>query len=197
MRQFNTIAGIGASTGGPKALECVLAELPGDFAAPVLIAQHMPPGFTASLAARFDQTVAIRVKEATQREIIEPATAYIAPGDYHMTVKQSGTDYSIELTRDAKRHGQRPSVDVLFESLARLQHVRKMCAVLTGMGRDGSEGIKALKMQDQQAVIVAESELTSVVYGMPKAAMDTRLVTYSVPIQQIGGLIHHLARPRL
>ncbi|MFD1360358.1 CheB methylesterase domain-containing protein [Lentibacillus salinarum] len=191
MKQFNTIVGIGASTGGPKALQRVLTDLPEDFPAPVLIVQHMPPGFTKSLAKRLNQVAGIHVKEAIHGEVIEPGTAYIAPGDYHMKANHSRTKYYIGLTREKERSGQRPSVDALFESIAHFQ-LHKIVAVLTGMGRDGADGIRLLKYYDCVVDVIAESEQTCVVYGMPKAAMETNDVNHCAPLQQIGVLLQRL-----
>ncbi|HLS07654.1 CheB methylesterase domain-containing protein [Lentibacillus sp.] len=195
-RTPDTIVGIGASTGGPKALKQVLADLPDDFSAAILIVQHMPAGFTRSLAKRLDQAVNIRVKEATHGEIIEHHTAYLAPGDYHMKVENPGGNYTIQLTKEKQIHGQRPSVDVLFESMAYLQDVHKIVVVLTGMGADGAEGLKFLKTYHKDAAVIAESEQTSVVYGMPKAAVETSLVNQSAPVQKIGSMINTLVTMR-
>lgn len=191
----DTIVGIGASTGGPKALQRVLTDLPEDFPASVLIVQHMPAGFTESLARRLDLAARIHVKEAVHGEVIEQNTAYIAPGSYHMKVKHTGISYTIELTKEKQRYGQRPSVDVLFESMASLQYVHKIVAVLTGMGVDGAEGIRLLKQYNHDAAVIAESEQTSVVYGMPKAAMETGH-SHSAPLYEIGGIIRTLVGDR-
>ncbi|SFA77281.1 CheB methylesterase [Lentibacillus halodurans] len=193
---YEAVIGIGTSTGGPKALQRVLADLPANLSAPVLIVQHMPAGFTQSLAKRLNQTAHIYVKEAAHGEIIEHNTAYIAPGDYHMKISAAGKKHTIKLNKEKHRFGQRPSVDVLFESMAYLQHVHKIAAVLTGMGADGAEGIRLLKKFNVDATVIAESEQTSVVYGMPKAAMGTNLVNHCAPIQQIGGMINRLVKVR-
>ncbi|WP_164668977.1 protein-glutamate methylesterase/protein-glutamine glutaminase [Virgibacillus doumboii] len=187
-----TIVGIGSSTGGPKALQNVLSDMPDDFQAAVLIVQHMPAGFTKSLAKRLDALVPIKVKEAVHGEIIQKSTAYIAPGNYHMKVRAVGTAYAIELTREKPVFGHRPAVDTLFESIANVQKVNKIAVVLTGMGSDGAEGINILKEKDPGAIIVAESEKSSVVYGMPKAAVKTNHVDHIVHLHQVEDTITKL-----
>ncbi|TMN23596.1 protein-glutamate methylesterase/protein-glutamine glutaminase [Lentibacillus cibarius] len=184
-----TIIGIGASTGGPKALQEMLAHVPEGVSSPILIVQHMPAGFTYSLAKRLDTIVDIHVKEAVHGEVIQPSTAYIAPGDYHMKVRHSGMKHVIELTREHVRHGHRPSVDILFESMARLSNINKIAVVLTGMGSDGSNGIYALKKNDPNVVVLAESESSATIYGMPKAAMETGYVDHIASVKEMGKCI--------
>ncbi|MFD1037967.1 chemotaxis response regulator protein-glutamate methylesterase [Virgibacillus byunsanensis] len=187
-----TIVAIGTSTGGPRALQRVLTELPKDFRAPILIVQHMPAGFTKSLAERLNSLAKINVKEATHGEIIQDHTAYIAPGNYHMRTRKVGTTLAIELTEDSLRNGHRPSIDELFESLSIVQKVNKIAVILTGMGTDGSEGIKKLKASESKTIVIAESEQSSVVYGMPKAAVRTNYVNHIVHLHQVGETITNL-----
>ena len=126
---------IGTSTGGPRALQKVLTALPADIRAPILIVQHMPPGFTKSLAERLNLLSNIDVKEAEHGEIVRNGTAYIAPGGFHMEVKRIGESYSIVLNQEEPhRSGHRPSVDVLFESVAKLSTIEKIAVIMTGMG---------------------------------------------------------------
>ncbi|WP_026692470.1 protein-glutamate methylesterase/protein-glutamine glutaminase [Peribacillus kribbensis] len=166
---------IGTSTGGPGALQRVLAKLPGDFETPILIVQHMPKGFTGSLAARLDSLCRITVKEAENGEIIRKGIAYIAPGGFHMKVKKAGRKLAVILDEGETRTGHRPSVDVLFESLSEQTDHHKVAVVMTGMGSDGAKGLIAMKKSGSVRAI-AESSESAVVFGMPKAAIATKCV---------------------
>ncbi|MBC5635981.1 chemotaxis response regulator protein-glutamate methylesterase [Ornithinibacillus sp. BX22] len=187
-----TLVLIGASTGGPRALQRLIMDLPNDFSSPVLIVQHMPAGFTKSLAERLNNLSALHIKEATHGEIIKERTVYIAPGDYHMKIRRVGTSHAIELTGEKERAGHRPAVDVLFESAAEIARMNKVAVVLTGMGSDGSSGIETLKMHDPDAIVLAESEESAIIYGMPKAAIKTNAVNYIVHLHQMGEMIYKL-----
>lgn len=192
-----TIIAVGTSTGGPRALQQVLTDLPKhERVPPILIVQHMPATFTKSLAERLNLLVPIRVKEANHGDVLTDNTAYIAPGNRHMTIHEVGLSYTIELTDEAPRQGHRPSVDTLFESLALLKRVNKVALILTGMGSDGALGIKDLKTRDINALIVAESEESAIIYGMPKAAINTGQVDTTLHIDDIGTFIGHLAKIR-
>jgi len=188
-----TIVAIGTSTGGPKALQQVLTSLPSDFPSPILIVQHMPAGFTKSLANRLDSLAHIQVKEAVHGEVIKNGVAYIAPGDFHMKTRSAGTAHAIELTKDLHQNGHRPAVDVLFGSIANIK-INKIAVVLTGMGNDGANGLKMIREQDEKAVMIAEAAETSVVYGMPKAAVMTNHVDHIIPLPQIGETITKLIK---
>ncbi|SHG85207.1 protein-glutamate methylesterase/protein-glutamine glutaminase [Virgibacillus chiguensis] len=187
-----TIVVIGASTGGPRALQHIIEQLPKDLAAAVLIVQHMPAGFTKSLAERLNSKSDIAVKEAAHGERLRRGVVYIAPGGWHMKVKQMGSSVFIDLTDEEPLRGHRPSVDMLFTSLAPLKEVNKMAVILTGMGNDGANGIKSLKKHDKHTYIIAESEETAIVYGMPKAAMATNLVNKQAPLHAVSRLITQL-----
>ncbi|GGB30451.1 chemotaxis-specific protein-glutamate methyltransferase CheB [Virgibacillus dakarensis] len=188
-----TVVAIGSSTGGPKALQQILTELPADFPAPILIVQHMPAGFTKSLATRLNALAGIHVREAVHGEIIQPETAYIAPGNFHMKIRKAGTALAIELTQENELFGHRPAVDVLFESLALQDNVNKIAVVLTGMGHDGSQGIIQLKQRDKNTIVIAEAEESSIVYGMPKSAVKTNCVNYIRHLHKIGDTIAQFA----
>ncbi len=179
---------IGTSTGGPRALQEVLKNLPASLPAPILVVQHMPPGFTKSLAGRLDALSAITVKEAEEGEILRAGTVYIAPGGYHMTVKAVGRSLAVMLDQSEPVNGHRPSVDRLFQSVSRLSGIWVTAVVLTGMGSDGTEGICSLK-EDQYTYILAESEETAIVYGMPKTAVNTGKVDKIAPLGEIAGEI--------
>src|SRR5699024_2933994 len=156
------IIAIGTSTGGQKALQEELVSLPKNIQAPILIVQHMPPTFTKSLANRLNTLTDITVKEATNGELIQKGTAYIAPGNYHMEVQRTlSGEKRIRLTQDPLVSGHRPSVDVLFYSLEQLRDMNKIAVILTGMGKDGSRGAKYLKDRDSEAVVISESKESS------------------------------------
>ncbi|PLR87450.1 protein-glutamate methylesterase/protein-glutamine glutaminase [Bacillus sp. V33-4] len=179
---------IGTSTGGPRALQQVLTRLPARIAAPILIVQHMPAGFTKSLASRLDSLSEIQVKEAEAGEIIRNGVAYIAPGGYHLKIKAVGTSLAVQLDQTAPHGGHRPSVDVLFESVSHITDYSKVAVIMTGMGSDGSMGLAALKKHGTVKAI-AESQETSIVFGMPKAAIATKLVDEVQSIENIAETI--------
>ncbi|GIO26171.1 protein-glutamate methylesterase/protein-glutamine glutaminase [Ornithinibacillus bavariensis] len=183
---------VGSSTGGPRALQRVILDLPEDFTAPVLIVQHMPAGFTKSLAERLNNLSHLHIKEASHGEIVADRTVYIAPGGFHMKLRKVGTATAIELTQEEERFGHRPSVDVLLESAAEIEKVNKIVVILTGMGSDGSRGIISLKQKDPEIVVLAESEDSAIIYGMPKAAVKTNAVNHIVHLHQMGNMIHAL-----
>jgi two-component system, chemotaxis family, protein-glutamate methylesterase/glutaminase len=179
---------IGTSTGGPRALQAVLTKLPRNLEAPVLIVQHMPPGFTKSLAERLDTLSEITVKEAENGEIIQKGTAYIAPGGCHLKLKKVGRSLAIMIDKSEVRNGHRPSVDVLFESASEFQEFSKIAVIMTGMGSDGSKGLVQLK-QTGNVRAIAESRETSIVFGMPKAAIATSLVDSVEDLEKIANTI--------
>lgn len=173
--KMNKLVCIGTSTGGPRALQTVLTKLPANIDAGILIVQHMPAGFTKSLAVRLNSLCEIQVKEAEDGEIVQKGTAYIAPGGYHLKIKQMSKDLMIQLDQSEVRNGHRPAVDVMFESISEVKDYIKVAVIMTGMGSDGSNGLISLKKKGNVKAI-AESKDTSIVYGMPKAAIETRLI---------------------
>ncbi|WP_276352352.1 protein-glutamate methylesterase/protein-glutamine glutaminase [Cohnella caldifontis] len=177
---------IGTSTGGPRALDAVIGELPAGFPYPVLVVQHMPPKFTRSLADRLDSLSKLRVVEAEDGQPLRGGTVYIAPGDFHMTVAENGGEYRIQLNREPQRNGHRPSVDVLFESVARLSGVKRHYVLMTGMGADGAKGMLLAK-ESGAGTTIAEAKESCVVFGMPKAAIELGCVDHVVPLAQIPG----------
>ena len=180
---------IGTSTGGPRALQEVITKLPQNIPAPILIVQHMPAGFTKSLATRLDHISAISVKEAANGDILQNGTAYIAPGGYHLKLKKVGTSYSIILDNvEPPRVGHRPSVDVMFEDVSQYTDFDKIAVVMTGMGYDGSKGLIELKKKGN-VIAIAESADTCIVYGMPKAAVETQLVDEVADVDDIAQTI--------
>lgn len=175
---------IGISTGGPPALQTILGALPLLFPAPIFIVQHMPIGFTASLAERLNRMSRINVKEAQDGEIAGKGTVYIAPGGKHLKLRRYGKELqiSLELSPDDTLH--RPSVDVLLESAAGICGNKAVAFILTGMGKDGAVGAKAIKLAGGRVLV--ESEETAVVFGMPKAVMETVQVDGVIPLHQVA-----------
>ncbi|MBU4075209.1 MAG: chemotaxis response regulator protein-glutamate methylesterase [Euryarchaeota archaeon] len=179
---------IGTSTGGPRALQQVIPLLPQTLDAAVLVVQHMPQGFTKSLADRLDKQSLIKVREAKEGDHVEPGTILVAPGDYHMIVKQQKingkTVEVISLNRDEKVNGVRPSLDVLLNSVAQIYRKDALAVILTGMGSDGSKGIRKIKQAGGK--VIAEDESTCVIYGMPRAIIEQELADYILPINLIA-----------
>lgn len=179
---------IGTSTGGPRALQTVLSRLPADIEAPILVVQHMPAGFTKSLATRLNSLSKIYVKEAEDGEKVQNGTAYIAPGGYHLKVKRNKDSLAIALDQSELRNGHRPSVDLMFESVSLFPEYAKIIVIMTGMGADGTLGLIHLHASNKMKAI-AESEETSIVFGMPKAAISTNLVDEVQNIEDIAETI--------
>jgi len=181
------IVAIGVSTGGPDALARVLPFLPANFPVPVVIAQHMPAIFTSLLAARLSAKSALPVRECVSGEPLTPGRAVIAPGDFHMVVSQENGIPVVKTHRGPKENFCRPSVDVLFQSIARLYGVRALAVVLTGMGQDGLKGCEAL--HGLGARIYVQDEASSVVWGMPGFVARAGLADKILPLDQIGAEI--------
>ncbi|MER2113630.1 MAG: chemotaxis response regulator protein-glutamate methylesterase [Solibacillus isronensis] len=180
---------IGTSTGGPRALQEVITKIPSNVGAPILIVQHMPAGFTKSLAARLDQLSEIHVKEAEQGDLLQKGTAYIAPGGYHLKLRKVGSSFAVVLdNQEPPRAGHRPSVDVMFEDVSQYSEFDKIAVIMTGMGYDGSKGLVSLK-KTGNVMAIAESAETCIVYGMPKAAVETQLVNEVADVDDIAQTI--------
>lgn len=185
------IVAIGTSTGGPRALQEILTRLPGNLPCPVVIVQHMPPGFTKSLSDRLNTLSALAVKEAQSGDILRPGMAVIAPGDYHLTLEREGGNTVVRLNQEPPIGGHRPSVDPMFEAVARVYGPRAVGVILTGMGHDGSRGMKAIK--SKSGYTIAEDQSTTVVYGMPKAAIELGVVDKVAPLTAIAAeIVKHL-----
>jgi two-component system chemotaxis response regulator CheB len=185
LARANGLIVIGASTGGTQAIEALLSRLPGD-APPIMIVQHMPAQFTRAFASRLNAICPMSVVEASGSELLKRGVAYLAPGDYHMVVEARGVELRAIIGTGPAVHYQRPSVDVLFHSAARLRAVPIVALLLTGMGTDGAEGMLALR--NAGAITIAEAEQSCVVFGMPGEAIAR------------GGAVHVatlLAMPRL
>lgn len=177
---------IGTSTGGPRALQELIPFIPGDIPAAFLIVQHMPQGFTKSLAERLNDISELTVREAEEGDIIKSGYAYIAPGDFHMMIDRCAENVmKIKLSRGPAVAGHRPSVDVLMDSLSNTGLKNVIGVIMTGMGKDGSEGIKKLKINNK-GYIITQDEKSCVVYGMPKSALQTGMVDAVVPLNEIA-----------
>lgn len=195
LRFPKALVAIGASTGGPRALQQIIKQLPEDICVPLLIVQHMPSGFTKSLANRLNEISKIHVKEAEHGEKIENGTAYIAPGDRHMEVVQRGSNFHIDINKAEARLGHRPSVNTLFESVAKVKDTHTIAVILTGMGKDGSAGIKQIKQVQKEAIVLVESEETAIINGMPNAAIETNEVTEVLRVEDIAqAIIDYVSR---
>lgn len=184
------IVAIGTSTGGTQALEAVLTALPRT-APGMVIVQHMPEKFTASFAARLNSLCQIEVREAQNNDRLIPGRALIAPGGRHMLLKRSGAQYHVEVVEGPLVNRHRPSVDVLFRSVAKFAGKNAMGVIMTGMGDDGARGLK--EMHDTGAYTVAQDEATSVVYGMPKEAVKLGAADRSLPLNSIPSEIIRFA----
>ena len=174
---------IGASTGGTEAIKEVLTKLPADSPA-ILVAQHMPEHFTKSFADRLNTMCKIAVKEAEHNERILPGYAYIAPGHSHLLIKRSGANYMTHLNQGELVNRHRPSVDVLFRSAANIAGANALGIILTGMGKDGMQGM--LEMKRAGSYTIAQDEASCVVFGMPKEAIAAGGVSEVLPLQSIA-----------
>lgn len=185
-----SLIAIGASTGGVEAVRAILTKLPKD-CPPIVITQHMPTGFTERFASRLNDLCKIEVLEAQERMTLEDGHAYIAKGGYHLRVEKSSGQLKCRLDDNIEVSGHRPSVDVLFSSVAK--HVGKQAigVILTGMGRDGANGLK--QMREQGAHTIGQSEISSLVYGMPKVAFEEGAVIEQADIDNIASKIANAA----
>jgi two-component system chemotaxis response regulator CheB len=166
----NRTVAIGISTGGPQALEFLLPQLPGDFPGTILVVQHMPENFTEMFARRLDELCALRVKEAQSGDTLQAGRVLICPGNRHMRVKRLAMGDVVVLNDEERVNGHRPSVDVLFHSVAEQYGSQAIAVLMTGMGDDGAQGLGAIKTAG--GMTIAQSEDSCVVYGMPKAAIE-------------------------
>lgn len=183
------LVAIACSTGGPRALHAVIPNLPANLDASVLIVQHMPGGFTKSLADRLNEISPLEVKEAEDGEVLKKGTVYIAKGGYQMRlmIKEDGR-YHLSVSKEPARHGLLPCADIMYESLVDSEFKQITCVVLTGMGGDGTAGIKQLNNK-KKIYVIAQNEETSIVYGMPKVIKDSGLVNEVVALNNISDVI--------
>jgi two-component system chemotaxis response regulator CheB len=182
------ILAIGASTGGPRALEKLISSLPADIPAAVLVVQHMPAGFTASLSKRLNSKTALRVKEAQEGDMVEEGTVLVAPGNYHMeivpkTVKGRKREF-VHLSCGPKELGSRPSVNALFRSIAPIYGSKVVSLILTGMNCDGADGAEQVKKMGGK--VIAEAQSSCVIYGMPKEIVRRKLADFVLPLDKMA-----------
>lgn len=178
---------IGTSTGGPVALSEVLPALPGDFPVPILIVQHMPPHYTQSLANRLNERSEIEVVEGADGMTVAAGFAYIAPGGRHMRVERRAGRIVIGITSDPPENSCRPAADYLFRSAAEIYGDRLMAVIMTGMGRDGTEGCRVIKQRG--GYVITQDADGCAVFGMPKAVADERLSDDSLPLGRIAQVL--------
>ncbi len=181
---------IASSTGGPNALTTILPEITSDTGVALLIVQHMPPLFTKQFALSLDQKTSFTVREAATGNTVEPKTAFVAPGNYHMALKQLGDDIKITLHQGPLENGCRPSADVLFRSVAKLYGKQALGIVLTGMGKDGMEGVR--KMKASGATIIAQDKDSSVAWGMPRSVIEAELADLVLSMDEIANTVNKM-----
>ncbi|MBE5940515.1 MAG: chemotaxis-specific protein-glutamate methyltransferase CheB [Lachnospiraceae bacterium] len=187
--RINKLVAIASSTGGPKSLQSVITKLPKNLDAPVLIVQHMPKGFTASLAARLDEISPITVKEAVHDEVLRKGCVYIAPGGAQMRVAKCDAGYKIAINSDEPaRDGLKPCANILYESLIGSKYDEITCVVLTGMGADGTMGIGLLG-ETNPVHVISQDEQSCIVYGMPKAIAEAGIVDKIVGLEDVASEI--------
>ncbi|HOK01961.1 MAG TPA: chemotaxis response regulator protein-glutamate methylesterase [Spirochaetota bacterium] len=177
------VVAIGTSTGGPSALITVFKNFPDKFPSPVLVVQHMPEGFTAAFAKRLNDSSNLIVKEAEDEDDVLPGHGYLAPGHSHMEIYKKGDKYKIHVFKSEKVSGHMPSIDVLFNSVAEHVENKAIGVIMTGMGRDGAEGL--LKIKKKGGFAIAQNEETSVVYGMNRVAVEIGATDEIVPLERI------------
>ncbi len=183
---------IGSSTGGPQALRAVLTSLPPNFGLPIVIVQHMPPGFTRALAERLNEVLPFAVAEARPGSRIAPGTILIAPGGFHMRVRKDG---QISLNQEPLECGVRPSVNPTLESAAQVFGSETVGVILTGMGHDGTRGAELVHQAGGK--MIAEHESSCVVYGMPKSVVEAKLADRVVPLSRIGAAMVDICSDRI
>ena len=183
---------IAASTGGPMALQELLPALPESFPLPILIVQHMPPGFTSSFAARLNERCSLSAMEAVDGMAVKKGRILVAPGGYHLTVEKKLGEYFCKLLETPPVRSVRPAADVLFTSVAEAVDGTVIAVILTGMGKDGLDG--TAKLRAKGAYVIAESKETSVIYGMPGAIADAHLADEVLPLYSIASALERVAK---
>jgi two-component system chemotaxis response regulator CheB len=181
------VVAVGVSTGGPNALQYVLSQLPADFPAAIVVVQHMPEGFTELFARRLDECCAIDVKEAASGDLLLAGRALICPGNRHMRVKRMPLGDIVVLSEEPKINGHRPSVDVLYRSVAQEFGRDALGLIMTGMGEDGADALGEIRKQG--GITIAQDEESCVVYGMPRAAIDRGSVMRVVPLDVLANTL--------
>lgn len=181
----NKIVALASSTGGPKALQQVIPRLPKNLKAPMLVVQHMPAGFTKSLAERLDSLSEVAVSEAIEGEELKDGHVYISKGGMHLNVNCRAGKYTIHYSDEPSREGVKPCANYLYESLMESRYDEIVCVVLTGMGADGTKGIVNLETK-KKVHVIAQDQNTCAVYGMPKSIVASGLVKQIVPLEQVA-----------
>jgi two-component system, chemotaxis family, protein-glutamate methylesterase/glutaminase len=174
---------VGTSTGGPNALHSLFQQIPSEFPVPIYVVQHMPAGFTKAFAERLDEIAKIKVKEAEKGDVVKPGVCYVAPGNYHMKIGKREGNVFIELEQGAQVNGHRPSLDVTLDSLSSFYGSGLLGVIMTGMGRDGADGMKRLR--ELGGATIAQDEKTSVIFGMNRQAIDSGGIDHVVPLGEI------------
>jgi two-component system, chemotaxis family, protein-glutamate methylesterase/glutaminase len=187
------IVAIGVSTGGPNALQYFLAKLPGEFPGSIVVVQHMPVGFTQMFAHRLNESCAIDVKEAQSGDLLVAGRALICPGDRHLKVRRMPLGNTVALADDARVNGHRPSVDILFRSVASEFGSRAIGVLMTGMGEDGANGLGLIK--NAGGLTIAQSEESCTVFGMPKAAIERGYAMRVVPLDMLANTLASQCSP--
>lgn len=185
------IIAIGISTGGPNALRKVFSEINGDLKIPILVVQHMPPGFTREFAESLNKICPLSVKEAQEGDLIQPGRILIAPGNFHIEVEKKPLASVVHLSSEPQRNGHRPSADVLFESVAKVYKSNVLGVIMTGMGKDGAKGLGDIV--NNGGISLGQDESSSVVYGMPKAAYEMGYVMKQVNLDNMAEAIYKYA----
>lgn len=190
-READWLVVIGSSTGGPQALDDLIPDLPGDLRSGVIVCQHMPAGFTSSMARRLDAESALTVREAAAGEVVVTGEVLVAPGGYHLRVLPDGSGPAAKVAKDEGPlvHGVRPAVDVTLIDAAPIFGDKLMVVILSGMGTDGAKGAKVAK--DHGAKVIVQDENTSVVWGMPRACYELGICDKVLPLGQIAEEIAH------
>lgn len=185
--ESDKIIAIGTSTGGPSALINVFKKFTRKFPAPVLVVQHMPEGFTAAFSKRLNDSSVLKVKEAEDGDVVLPGHGYVAPGHSHMKIVKKGSGFQLKVYKAEKVSGHMPSIDVLFDSVAQELGNKSIGVIMTGMGRDGAEGL--LKIKKSGGHTIAQNEETSIVFGMNRVAVEMGGVNEVVPLDEITARI--------
>lgn len=188
------LVAIGISTGGPNALRELLPQIPGDIGLPIVIVQHMPPGFTEEFANSLDKICQLEVKEAKEGDILKPNRILIAPGDYHITVEKKSLAGVVHINQESPENGHRPSADVLFRSVANEYKNHALGVIMTGMGKDGARELGSIHKEG--GITLGQDEKTSVVYGMPKVAFEMGHVQEQLPLNCMAGRIYELVKEK-
>lgn len=192
-RTTHQVVAVASSTGGTEALKVFLSGMPADIPG-TLIVQHMPPGFTKSFAENLNKMFPFEVKEAQEGDQVVPGRVLLAPGNFHMELTRSGAYYYVKLHQEAPMHSVRPAADYLMKSVAKYVGKNALGVVLTGMGKDGADGL--LEMKKAGAYTIAQNEETCVVYGMPQAAVNIGAADKVLPLDKIAGEILNVVSER-